>query len=138
MRGTARHPENPPEAPNTNHRQSESAEQSPVEPETLLELLGDEYTYRVFQAVVERPRTGSELIEAADVSKATVYRRLDRLEEAGLVESTMRIATDGNHCKQFHATARSLEVTFDESGFDASIHRDGQDDHRLARPPADD
>jgi predicted transcriptional regulator len=141
MEQTTRHPETPPESPSTVHSQSEqSSRQAPVETEELLELLGDEYTYRVFQAVVEQPRTGRELIEAADVSKATVYRRLERLEEAGLVESTMRVATDGNHCKQFHAAVQSVEVTFGADGFTASVEPDGHSSARRSAHgrPADD
>jgi len=66
----------------------------------LLDLLGDEYTRRVLESLVEQPRTGSEVVDAADVSKATAYRRLEELEAAGLVETTLRVDAGGYHCKQ--------------------------------------
>ena len=134
-------PSEPPETPRgvarTNTEQS--TQQAPVEAADLLELLGDEYTYCVFEAVVEQPRTGRELIDATGVSKATVYRRLEKLEEAGLVETTLSIASDGNHCKRFHAAVSAIEVNFGTNGFDARVEDGaGQSERTTAHPPADD
>jgi predicted transcriptional regulator len=145
MGQSTRLPSNPPEAPGgVGATESEqSAQHAPVDPADLLELLGDEYTLRVFEAVVEGPRTGRELIDATGVSKATVYRRLEELEETGLVESTLNIASDGNHCKQFHAAASGIEVSFGSDGFDARVeaeNRPGTPGKTAtgAQPPADD
>ena len=126
MAESTRHPDNPPEFPSTVSSQvSEQTGHNPsVDADELLELLGDEYTYRVFETVVEQPRTGREIMDATGVSKATVYRRLEELEEAGLVESTLNIAEDGNHCKQFHAVVSSIQVRFDDDGFTASVESD--------------
>jgi DNA-binding transcriptional ArsR family regulator len=123
MGQSPRLPSNPPEAPGgvAGTDSEQTTDHAPVEAADLLELLGDEYTYRVFEAVVEQARTGRELIDATGASKATVYRRLEELEEAGLVESTMNVAADGNHCKQFHAVVSAVEVSFDADGFSARI-----------------
>jgi DNA-binding transcriptional ArsR family regulator len=144
MGQSTRLPRNPPETPGTARRESAQADQhTPVDTDELLELLGDEYTYRVFEAVVEQPRTGRELIDATGVSKATVYRRLDELEEAGLVESTLRVSTDGNHCKEFHAVATSIQVSVGADGLSALVEaesRPGATEGTAAgaQPPADD
>jgi len=115
IQAETRPPESPPSAV-----EEESTE--PDLPATeLLELLGDEYTHAVLGAVLERPRTGAELVEATDVSKATVYRRLDRLQEAGIVDARLKLDTDGHHCKQFYPTAASVRVGLDADGFAASI-----------------
>ncbi len=122
-------PTNPPTTPDSvAGSASEQSHQRTVEADELLELLGDEYTYCVFEAIVEKPRTGRELVEATDASKPTVYRRLQDLEEAGLVDSTMNIASDGNHCKQFHAVVSSLEVGFDADGFTARLESNTRPD----------
>jgi ArsR transcriptional regulator. len=144
MGQSTRLPTNPPETPGgVADTDPEQTAEHAVEADELLELLGDEYTYRVFEAVVEEPRTGRELIDATGASKATVYRRLDELEEVGLVESTMSIASDGNHCKQFHTTVTSVEVSFDANGFSARLEsesRPGTPSASVtsAQPPADD
>jgi DNA-binding transcriptional ArsR family regulator len=143
MQQSTRLPTNPPETPNSTAATTEQASQQTVDADDLLELLGDEYTYRVFEAVVEQSRTGRELIEATDASKATVYRRLDDLEDAGLVESTLDIASDGNHRKRFHAVVTAMQVNFGADGASARLKSKNQSGVSTtgvtgAQPPADD
>lgn len=99
--------------------------QIPVSGDELLELLGDEYTSRILETIVEQPRTGREIVDAADVSKATAYRRLERLEGAGIVGSTMKVDEDGHHCKRFHASVQSIRVGFGEDGL--TVHAEPSD-----------
>jgi predicted transcriptional regulator len=91
----------------------------------LLELLGDEYTRRVLAAVTEQPRCGSEVVEATGVSKATAYRRLSDLEEAGLVASQMIFDPDGHHHEQFHAVVEAIDITVDTEGLSVAVERAG-------------
>jgi DNA-binding transcriptional ArsR family regulator len=143
MQQSARLPTNPPETPDSTAATTEQASEQTVDADELLELLGDEYTYRIFEAVVEEPRTGRELIDATDASKATVYRRLDDLEDAGLVESTLDIASDGNHCKRFHAVVTAMQVSFGADGASARLESEDCPGTPVtgatgAQPPADD
>jgi len=87
----------------------------------LLELLGDEYTRSVFEAVAEKPRSGRAVAEAADVSRPTAYRRLNELRKAGLVRTEMVISETGHHREQFEAIAESLSVSFDDGCLDAMV-----------------
>ncbi len=108
--------------PAENTRATTSADSMPtVAAEQLLELLGDEYARRVLRVVTEQPRTGSEIADAADVSKPTAYRRLERLEEAGLVDSTQRLDPNGHHCKQFHAVVEGIDFEFGADGVSVSV-----------------
>ena len=102
------------------HDRDEEMESRPSTAE-LLDLFGDEYTRRVFEAVSERPRGGRAVAEEAGVSRATAYRRLNDLQDAGLVRSEQRIALDGHHREQFAATARHLSVSIDDGDIEASI-----------------
>jgi DNA-binding transcriptional ArsR family regulator len=95
-----------------------------VQAEDLLELLGDEYSRRLLRAIVDEPRTGGELVDATDMSKSTVYRRLERLEDAGLVEATQRIDPDGHHCKQFRAVVAAVDFEFDRDGVSVCVRTD--------------
>lgn len=92
-----------------------------LEPSELLELLGDQYTQRVLAAVAERPRSGREVMDAADVSKATAYRRLGDLEEAGLVDSEMVFDPDGHHHERFESIVESIDITVGEDGLSLEI-----------------
>jgi DNA-binding HxlR family transcriptional regulator len=112
-------PDSPTEPPARRRTRSDSGTQVP--PAELLELLGDGYTQRILSALGDGPRTGSELLDALDISKPTVYRRLGRLEEAGLVETTRRIDPDGHHCKEYHAVVETIDVEFGSDGIGIAI-----------------
>jgi predicted transcriptional regulator len=80
----------------------------------LFELFGDEYTRRVYQAVTAQPRSGRAVAEAAGVSRATAYRRLNELRDAGLVRTEMMVCDDGHHKERFEGVATSLSVSLDD------------------------
>ncbi|WP_251331267.1 winged helix-turn-helix domain-containing protein [Haloplanus pelagicus] len=86
----------------------------------LFDLFGDEYTRRVFGAITDQPRSGRAVAETADVSRATAYRRLNELRDAGLVRTEMMICDDGHHKERFEAVATSLSVSLD-GGLEATV-----------------
>jgi DNA-binding transcriptional ArsR family regulator len=90
----------------------------------LLDLLGDEYTRRVFEAVAERPRSGRGVAEATDVSRATAYRRLNDLRDAGLVTTDVVISENGNHHDRFEAVADELAVSLADGDIEAAVSFD--------------
>ncbi|ELZ37199.1 transcriptional regulator [Halorubrum distributum JCM 10247] len=75
----------------------------------------------MFEAVSERPRGGRAVAEAAGVSRATAYRRLNELRDAGLVTSEHQISSDGHHRKQFAASARHLSISLDDGDIEAAV-----------------
>lgn len=86
----------------------------------LFELFGDEYTRRVYRAVAAQPRSGRAVAEAADVSRPTAYRRLNKLRDAGLVRTEMMICDGGHHKERYEAVAESASVSLDD-GIEATI-----------------
>jgi predicted transcriptional regulator len=62
------------------------------------------------------PTAAATLAEELDASRPTVYRRLNSLESAGLIKSTVALDADGHHRKQFHVVVDSANFTFDSSG----------------------
>lgn len=104
------------------HRRRETVDnQTDVSGEELLELLGDSYTRCVLNAVIESPKSGSDIVEATDVSKATVYRRLETLCEAGLVESRTVFDPDGHHHEEFEAAIDGVSVDFEDGDLSAEF-----------------
>jgi DNA-binding transcriptional ArsR family regulator len=77
----------------------------------LFELFGDEYTRRVYRTLTEQPRSGRAVAEAADVSRATAYRRLNDLRDAGLVRTEMMICDDGHHKERFKPVNTSVSIS---------------------------
>jgi predicted transcriptional regulator len=97
--------------PNRTTDRSEDVDLSAPE---LFDLFGDEYTRRVYQSIAAQPRSGRAVAEAADVSRATAYRRLNELQDAGLVRTEMMISADGHHRERFEAVATSLLVSLED------------------------
>ncbi|MFC7074775.1 ArsR/SmtB family transcription factor [Halovenus rubra] len=128
---------NPPESPVT-----DGADSREYDAESLLELLGDEYTQQVLAALGDNSLTGSELIDCTGVSKATAYRRLDDLQDAGIVESALHIDPGGHHCEQYRLAVDELAISFGPDGFDVTIDNPETDSpadkESLSIAPADD
>lgn len=114
-----------------------TASQDDISTGELLELLGDEYTRRVLRAVIEEPRSGTAVTEAADVSKATAYRRLDALEEAGLVVSETVFNPNGYHHERYRAVVEEIELRFEAGELVAKVAVD-QDSYEPSFPNDDD
>ena len=87
----------------------------------LLDLFGDEYTRRVFEAIAERSRSGRDVARAADVSRPTAYRRLNELRNAGLVRAEMTICENGHHRERFEAVSTELTLRLTHEGIDAKL-----------------
>jgi predicted transcriptional regulator len=92
-----------------------------VDRETLLSLMSDEYARRILDALGTQSLSARELIGRLDASRATVYRRLDRLEEAGIVSSSMEIHPDGHHRKQFRIRIESVSLAFAPDGVTVDV-----------------
>jgi DNA-binding HxlR family transcriptional regulator len=76
----------------------------------ILDLLGDEYTSRILEALSVEPRPARELVSVCDMSRPTVYRRLDRLENHDLVSTDTTIDPDGHHRKVFATTLERVTI----------------------------
>lgn len=94
---------------------------SVVTADQLVDLLGDEYTRRVLETIAEEPMGGREIAERTSISRPTVYRRLNRLQEVGLVDTSMTYCPDGNHHKEYRAVLEKASLRLGGSGLTASI-----------------
>jgi DNA-binding transcriptional ArsR family regulator len=93
----------------------------PVDPADLLAVLEDDYARRILAAVAEEARPARELMEACDASRATVYRRLNRLEEQDLVTARTEVHPDGHHRKVFAATLEEATISLGGDGVCAEV-----------------
>jgi DNA-binding transcriptional ArsR family regulator len=88
--------------------------QPSADPEEVLSLLSDDYARDILLATREEAVPARELADQLDVSRATVYRRLNRLQDAGLVDTSLAIHSDGHHRKQFQATVDEVSLSFED------------------------
>jgi DNA-binding transcriptional ArsR family regulator len=111
--------------PKPNERYSPTEQPSTPEAadsDELLSLLGDEYARSILQTISETPRSGRDIVDETGFSKATVYRRLDRLEAAGLVASETMFDPDGHHRERFRSTVAGATCEFGPDGIEMTLH----------------
>lgn len=87
----------------------------------LLDLLGDEYACDILQALAGGPMPARALADRCEMSRPTVYRRLDRLTAAGVVASRLRPAADGHHRQEFRLVLDEVEFRVREDGIDGDV-----------------
>ena len=82
----------------------------------LLSVLTDEQCRGVLRALEADSLTVTELHDALGVPVSTLYRKVDCLVDAGLIEEHTRFRADGNHKSEYVRTvsAVSLDVDLDE------------------------
>ncbi|MFB6172118.1 MAG: helix-turn-helix domain-containing protein [Haloarculaceae archaeon] len=81
--------------------------------DALFDALGDA-DCRAILLATDEPRTARELIEQCQIPRSTVYRKLDRLTDAGLLEETVRVNASGNHPAAYVRRVDQLRIPADE------------------------
>lgn len=103
--------------PRTNRSEDDAC---PVESTRLLSLLGDEFVMAILQTISEDAAPAREIAEEVGVSRTTVYRRLDRLEEVGLVETSMVYSPDGHHRQEYAVAVDRVQLDFGDGSLEVS------------------
>lgn len=98
-----------------------------VDSDELLSLLGDEYARDILATLGEESLPARELVGRSDASRPTVYRRLNRLEAAGIVETVMTVHPEGHHRKEFRVTVDELAVSFENGSLRVDVEDEPSD-----------
>ncbi|MFD1515785.1 winged helix-turn-helix domain-containing protein [Halomarina rubra] len=82
-----------------------------------LDHLGDEVSRTILAACSADARSVGELATLCEVSEATIYRRLNKLMDAGLLDERTRIDTRSvSGGKEYTTAVSNVDVSFDENG----------------------
>lgn len=95
--------------------------ESAVESREVYSLLDDEYARRILIETYEETRSAGALSDACDASEATVYRRLERLRDQGLVESVQEVDPDAGPQQVYAARLDRVSIDLTATGFEISI-----------------
>jgi DNA-binding transcriptional ArsR family regulator len=95
----------------------------------VVDLVGDDYAWQILAETREEDRSAETLSETCDADPSTIYRRIERLEEAELLEAEQQLDPGGHHYKTYRANLDAIHVHLDEDGFTVEIDR--------REPPAD-
>jgi DNA-binding HxlR family transcriptional regulator len=87
----------------------------------VVELLDDEYAREILEELDDRALAAADLVEECDASSPTVYRRLNRLQEHGLVAVGLSLSTDGHHRKVYRSTFAELSTRLGSDGLEAEL-----------------
>lgn len=103
------------------------------EPAAVLSAL-DDADCRDIISCLEAPMTANELSDVCDVPLSTMYRKLDRLSDATLLEEGTEIRPGGQHATRYEVDFQEVAFALDDDRqFDVSVARPARTaDERLA------
>ncbi len=78
----------------------------------VLEALADEDARTIIRTLDE-PMTAQELQDRCDIPESTLYRKLERLTNAGLLHQRTRIRRDGRHANEYLVAFSEITVERD-------------------------
>ncbi|WP_254763402.1 ArsR/SmtB family transcription factor [Natrinema marinum] len=82
-----------------------------VDLDELLAVLAEEYTNEIIAALGKESLSAREIADSSGASRPTVYRRLNRLESIGAVETTMAPSPCGQCRKEFRLILGEIEFS---------------------------
>lgn len=89
----------------------------------IASLLEDEYARSILRHTSEQSLSANDLMDRCDTSKATTYRRIDRLQEHDLIETYQEYDPEGHHYEVYAAALDELNVRLDDGEFTVEIDR---------------
>lgn len=99
-------------------------------PASILDVFGDSIARATLVIASEQPVAVPDVAEWLDVSEPTVYRRIDPLLEANLLEECRRIDADGNQPNQYRTILDEVTFSIEDSSYtvDIQVNQDLSDD----------
>ncbi|MFB6147057.1 MAG: helix-turn-helix domain-containing protein [Halobacteriaceae archaeon] len=102
--------------------------------QAALGTFGDDGCRAILEATTGQARTAAELATACDRPLSTVYRKLDRLDETGLLEERTRIREPGEHASEYVRVVDDVVVSVDgEGGVTVRVNRIDPPERPVAR-----
>lgn len=89
----------------------------------VVDVLADDYVKTILAQTREEPKSVRALSEACGADPSTIYRRVERLREADLLEDHQQLDPDGHHYKVYSARLREVRIRLAENGYDVEIDR---------------
>jgi DNA-binding transcriptional ArsR family regulator len=95
--------------------------------EELLSVLDDEYARAILIETSQQPMSAKNLAEACDASLPTIYRRIDRLSEQGLVTERTTFRDEGRHYSIYEATLDRVVINLDDGELTVGVSTEPTD-----------
>ncbi|MEF8780239.1 MAG: helix-turn-helix domain-containing protein [Haloferacaceae archaeon] len=99
----------------------------------VVDLLADEYAWTILSRTREEPKAVEALSDACDADPSTIYRRIDRLQDADLIDDHQQLDPGGHHYKVYSAQLSRVAIELDEDGFAVEVVREEEPADRFTR-----
>ena len=102
----------------------------------ILTRLNAAYAQEILETISTEARPAREIAVECGASRATVYRRLNSLKEAGLVETEMQYDGGGHHRTVFKTNFESLALEMTVDGLTVTVSGAGADHSSTGSRPS--
>lgn len=112
---------------NGSHEQNESTPYAVIATDcaTLLDVLGNPSARAILRRSTDDSVTIDELLNTCEVSRTTIYRRVNELVDLGLLEESIRFTKGNQQRRQFRTTSDEITLRIGDNGFEARIGSNG-------------
>ncbi|WP_254767919.1 helix-turn-helix domain-containing protein [Salinilacihabitans rarus] len=87
------------------------ASEPALDAEAVLTALEDRDCREILAATAETALTASEIADRCEIPRSTLYRKLELLTDASLLEEGIRIRTSGKHASEYRRGFDDVTVT---------------------------
>lgn len=95
-----------------------------IDSAAVLASLDDPDCRTLLQAATDEALTVQEAAERCDIARSTTYRKVEQLNEAGLLTERVRLRRNGKHASEYLSAFEDLTISLSPSdGFEVGISR---------------
>lgn len=91
------------------------------DPDDIFDVLASDDVRRILVATSVRPMSAKELADICDRSLATIYRRIDAMQDYGLVSEESAVDPDGTQYKEYRTDLREINIRITEGQLNVNI-----------------
>lgn len=91
-------------------------------PDSIFDLLGDDYSREILRVTSSEPKGVKEMSQELDVARSTIYRRVDRLVDLGILHGRTKASPDGHHYTVYEAAIERLTVELENGELGCQLH----------------
>jgi predicted transcriptional regulator len=84
--------------------------------ETFVRTVTDEECSQILTAIEAEAKSVKELSEECNIPLSTAYRKINRLQEADLIEEKIRLSSAGNHTSVYEQQFDGAMITLSKNG----------------------
>jgi predicted transcriptional regulator len=91
------------------------------DPDDIFEVLASEDVRRILVATSVRPMSAKELADICDRSLATIYRRVQAMEDYDLLSEELARDPDGTQYNEYKSDLNEITISVDEGRLNVNI-----------------